>query len=92
MIQRQQIFKMLSLKYDFNNKKGSLLDVKALIKTDKLVDDLFSNFEKADINNNEIIKEIKKEKAKLTPNSLENWIFFTDKMPQNFRFIPLINP
>ena len=71
----EQIFKMVSLKYDFNNKKGYLLDVKGLIKTDNLIDDLFSNFENSDIKKNEILKEIKKDKVRHTPNSLENWIF-----------------
>ena len=76
----EQIFKMASLKYDFNNKKGYLLDVKGLIKTDNLIDDLFSNFENSDVKKNKILKEIKKHKVRLTPNSLENWVFFTDKI------------
>ena len=38
----EQIFKMVSLEYDFNNKKGYLLDVKGLIKTDNLIDDIFT--------------------------------------------------
>ena len=45
----EQIFKMVSFKYDFNNKKGFLLDVQGLIKTDNLIDDLFSNFETSTI-------------------------------------------
>ncbi len=76
----EQIFKMVSLKYDFNNKKGYLLGVKALIKTDNLIEDLFSNFEKLDIKKNQILKDIKKDKVRVTPNSLENWVFFTDKI------------
>ena len=76
----EQIFKMVSLKYDFNNKKGYLLDVKGLIKTDNLIDDLFSNFENSDIKKNEILKEIKKDKVRHTPNRVENWVFFTDKI------------
>ncbi len=76
----EQIFKMVSLEYDFNNKKGYLLDVKGLIKADKLIEDLFSNFENLDIKKSEILKEIKKDKVRFTPNSLENWVFFTDKI------------
>ncbi len=79
----EQIFKMASLEYDFNNKKGYLLDVKALIKTDNLIDDLFTNFENSDIKKNEILKKIKKDKVRFTPNSLENWVFFTDKIQIN---------
>ncbi len=79
----EQIFKMVSLEYDFNNKKGYLLDVKGLIKTDNLIDDLFTNFENSDIKKNEILKEIKKDKVRHTPNSLENWLFFTDKIQIN---------
>ncbi len=76
----EQTFKMVSLKYDFNNKKGYLLDVKGLIKTDNLIDDLFTNFENSDIKKNEILKEIGRDKVRHTPNSLENWVFFTDKI------------
>ena len=76
----EQIFKMASLKYDFNNKKGYLLDVNALLKTDNLIDDLFSNFDNSDIKKNEILKEIKKDKVRLTQNSVENWVFITDKI------------
>ena len=45
----EQKFKMDNLKYDFNNKKGYLLEVYGLLKTDNLIDDLFSNFENSDI-------------------------------------------
>ena len=76
----EQIFKMVSLEYDFNNKKGYLLDVQGLIKTDNLIDDLFSNFETSDIKKNQILTEIKKDKARHTPNSVENWILFSDKI------------
>ncbi len=76
----EQIFKMDSLKYDFKNNKGYLLDVKGLIKTDNLIDDLFSNFENTDVKKIEILEEIKKDKVRLTPNSLLNWVVFTDKI------------
>ena len=75
-----QLFKMNSFQYDFNSKKGYLLDVKGLIKTDNLIDDLFSNFETSDLNNIEISKEIFKEKVLNTPNAVKNWVFITDKI------------
>ncbi len=76
----EQIFKMSSLKYDFNDKKGYLLDVNGLLKTNNLINDLFSNFENSDIKKNEILKEIKKDKVSFTPNSVENWVLITDKI------------
>ncbi|ABM71496.1 conserved hypothetical protein [Prochlorococcus marinus str. MIT 9515] len=76
----EQLFKMVSLKYDFNNRKGYLLDVKGLIKTDNLIDDLFSNFENSDAKKIEILKEIKKDKVRHTPKSIENWVLFTDRI------------
>ncbi len=75
-----QLFKMNSFQYDFNSKKGYLLDVKGLIKTDNLIEDLFSNFETSDIKNIEISKEIYKEKVLNTPNAVSNWILITDKV------------
>ena len=76
----EQLFKMNSFQYDFNSKKGYLLDVKGLIKTDNLIDDLFSNFETSDLNNIEISKEIFKEKVLNTPRAVKNWVFITDKI------------
>ena len=57
-----------------------MFDVKGLIKTDNLIDDLFSNVETSDIKNIEISKEIFKEKVLNTPGALKNWIFLTDKI------------
>ena len=76
----EQLFKMNRFQYDFNSKKGYLFDVKGLIKTDNLIDDLFSNVETSDIKNIEISKEIFKEKVLNTPGALKNWIFITDKI------------
>ncbi len=76
----EQLFKMNIFQYDFNNKKGYLLDAKGLIKTDNLIDDLFFDFETLDIKNVEILKEIKKDKVLNTPNEVKNWVFFTDKL------------
>jgi len=79
----EQLFKMSSFQYDFKNKKGSLLDVKGFIKTDNLIDDLFSNLEASDFKNTEILKELQKEKVLNTPDKVDNWVFFTDKIEVN---------
>ena len=76
----EQFFEMSSLEYDFNNQKGALLEVKGLINTSNLFEDLFSNFETSDIKNIEILKELKKDKVINSPNKVENWVFFTDKV------------
>ena len=76
----EQIFKMGRLEYDFNNKKGNLIKVKGLIKTDKLIDDLFTNFESSSINKTEFAYYIKKQKVLNTPDKVQNWIFTTDKI------------
>ena len=76
----EQLFKMNRFQYDFNNEKGYLYEVEGLIKTDNLIDDLFSNFKTSDIKNIEILKEIKKDKVLNTPNKVQNWVFFADKI------------
>jgi len=75
-----QLFKMNRFQYNFNSEKGYLFDVKGLIKTDNLIDDLFSNSEVSDIENIEISKEIYKEKVLNTLGSVKNWILITDKI------------
>ncbi len=75
-----QLFKMNSFQYDFKSKKGYLFDVKALIKTDNLIGDLFANFETSDIKNVDISKEIYKEKVLNTPKAVKNWVLITDKI------------
>ena len=76
----EQLFKMNRFQYDFNSKKGYLFDVKGLIKTDNLIDDLFSNFKSSDIENIKILEEIYKEKVLNTPRAVKNWVFITDKI------------
>ncbi len=75
-----QIFKMESFVYDFNKKKGYFSKVEGLIKTNNIIEDLFSNFETSDIKQIEILKELKKDKVLNTPNRVDNWIFFADKI------------
>ena len=76
----EQIFKMVSLEYDLINKKGNLIDVSGLIKTETFFDDLFSNFETSDIDKFEFIENIKKQKVLNTPDKVGNWIFTTDQI------------
>ena len=79
----EQLFKMVSFQYDFKNNKGYLLDVKGFVKTDNLIDDLFSDLETSNIKNTEILEEIKKDKVLNTPNQVNNWILFSDKIEVN---------
>ena len=78
-----QLFEMDNFQYDFNNEKGFLFNVKGLIKTDNLIKDLFSSFDNSDIKKIEILKQIKKDEVLNTPNKVENWLFFTDKIEIN---------
>ncbi len=75
-----QFFKFSQLEYSFISEKGYLLDVKGSINTNTLMDDLSSNFSLSDINKIESLFEINKKKVSYTPNKVENWLFYTDKM------------
>ena len=44
------------------------------------MDDLSSNFNLSDINKIESLLEINKKEVLYTPNKVENWLFYTDKM------------
>ena len=75
-----QIFKISELEYSFVTGKGYLIDVKGSINTNVLMDDLSSNFSLSDIKRLESLLEIKKKEVLYTPNKVENWLFYTDKM------------
>jgi len=75
-----QFFKFSQLEYSFISEKGYLLDVKGSINTNTLMDDLSSNFNLSDINKIESLLEINKKEVLYTPNKVENWLFYTDKM------------
>ena len=75
-----QFFKFSQLEYSFKSEKGYLLDVKGSINTNTLMDDLSSNFSLSDINKIENFFEINKKEVLYTPNRVENWLFYTDKM------------
>ena len=75
-----QYFKVAQLEYSFISEKGYLLDVKGSINTNSLIDDLSSNFSFSDIKKIERLLEIKKKEVLYTPNKVDNWLFYTDKM------------
>ena len=75
-----QFFKVSQLEYSFISEKGYLLDVEGSINTNTLIDDLSSNFNLSDINKIESLLEINKKEVLYTPNKVENWLFYTDKI------------
>ncbi len=76
----EQLFKMNSFQYDFKSKKGYLFNVKGLIQTEKLIDDLFTDFESSAIKKIEFVDHIKKKKVINTPDKVQTWIFTSDKI------------
>ena len=75
-----QIFKVSQLEYSFITEKGYLLDVKGSINTNSLIYDLSSNFSSSDISKIESLFESAKKEVLYTPNIVENWLFFTQKI------------
>nr|WP_075439261.1 DUF3769 domain-containing protein [Prochlorococcus marinus] len=75
-----QFFKVKQLEYSFISKKGFLLDVEGLISTNTLIDDLSPNFSLLDSKKIENLLELKNKEVLHTPNKVENWLFFTDKI------------
>jgi len=75
-----QIFKVSQLEYSFITEKGYLLDVKGSINTNSLIYDLSSNFSSSDISKIESLFESEKKEVLYTPNIVENWLFFTQKI------------
>ena len=75
-----QIFQASKLEYSFISEKGYLIDVRGAINTNNLVDDLSSSFKSIDSKKLESLIEFKRKEVLNTPNKVENWVFFTDKM------------
>ena len=75
-----QIFKVSFLEYSFISKKGYLLAVQGSINTNTLLDDLSSNFSSSDSKEIKSLLELKRKEVLNTPNKVENWLFFTDKI------------
>jgi len=80
LILGDQIFKVSRLEYSFISEKGYLLDVEGSINTNTLIDDLSSNFSLTDSKKIESLLELKEKEVLNTPNKVENWLFFTEKM------------
>ena len=74
LILENQVFNLDELNYDFKNQKGSFLNVKAIIKTKKLLDNL-------DLSSNQFkeipstLQTINIKKVLYTPDGINNWIF-----------------
>ncbi len=75
-----QIFRVSQLEYSFISEKGYLLDVKGVINTNTLIDDIVSNFSLSDSKKLESLIDFKKKEVINTPNKVQNWFFFTDKV------------
>jgi len=80
LILGDQLFKVSQLEYSFISEKGYLLNVKGIINTNNLIDDLSSNFSLSDSKKIENLLELKKKEVSNTPGKVENWLFFTDKI------------
>jgi len=80
LILGDQLFKVSQLEYSFISEKGYLLNVKGIINTNNLIDDLSLNFSLSDSKNIENLLELKKKEVSNTPGKVENWLFFTDKI------------
>ena len=75
-----QTFKVEKLEYSFISEKGYLLDVEGSINTNTLIDDISSNFSLSDSKKIENLLEFKKKEVINTPDNVQNWLFFTEKM------------
>jgi len=75
-----QIFRVSQLEYSFNSEKGYLLDVKGVINTNTLIDDISSNFSLSDSKKLENLIDLNKKEVINTPENIQNWLFFTEKM------------
>ncbi len=80
LILGDQIFRVSQLEYSFISEKGYLLDVKGFINTNTLIDDIASNFNLSDSKKLESLFDLKKNQVINTPNNVQNWFFFTDKV------------
>jgi len=76
----EQIFKISQLEYDFKDEKGYLLDVKGFINSDRLISDIFRNFDDSDIQKLDYLLDLQKKEVINTPEKLNNWIFSTEKI------------
>jgi len=75
-----QIFRVSQLEYSFISEKGYLLNVKGVINTNTLIEDLSSNFSLSDSKKLEDLIDLNKKEVINTPDNVQNWLFFTEKM------------
>ncbi len=75
-----QIFRVSQLEYSFISEKGYLLDVKGVINTNSLIEDISSNFSLSDFKKLENLIDLNQKEVKNTPENVQNWLFFTEKM------------
>ena len=79
LILENQVFTLEKLTYNFKTQKGSFSNVKGLIQTKNLIDNL-------DLTSNEFqekfssSQKIKKAKVLYTPDGINNWIFYTEEL------------
>ncbi len=75
-----QIFRVSQLEYSFISEKGYLLDVKGVINTNTLINDISANFSLSDSKKLENLIDLNKKEVINTPENVKNWLFFTEKM------------
>jgi len=75
-----QIFRASQLEYSFTSEKGYLLDVKGVINTNTLINDISSNFSLSDSKKLENLIDLNKKEVINTPDNVQNWFFVTEKM------------
>lgn len=75
-----QIFRVSQLEYSFISEKGYLLNVKGVINTNTLIDDISSNFSSSDSKKLENLIDLNKKEVTNTPDTIQNWLFITEKM------------
>ena len=80
LILGDQLFRVSQLEYNFILKKGYLIDVEGYINAKNLINDLSSNFSLLDYQKLESALKLNRKKVLNTPNKVENWLFFTDKI------------
>jgi len=77
----EQVFKMSYLEYNLKDQTGYFLNVKGSINTDKLITDLYANFDNSDIKKlDNYLLNLQKKEVLNTPNKLNNWIFSTERI------------
>ena len=75
----KQIFLAEQIRYNFKSEKGKLLQVKGLIKTENLIENInINSSDPTEISSN--LEEISKVKVLYTPDGVHNWIFSTDEL------------